>query len=58
MLVLPYIKNPEENPTFAFQCTKQWQDSLLISLHNFLASVFQVCLLTIVVFENKNQVLL
>ncbi|XP_066253292.1 WD repeat-containing protein 91 [Euwallacea similis] len=39
--VLPYIKNPEENPTFAFQCTKQWQDSLLVSLHNFLASVFQ-----------------
>ncbi|XP_066145739.1 WD repeat-containing protein 91 [Euwallacea fornicatus] len=38
---LPYIKNPEENPTFAFQCTKQWQDSLLVSLHNFLASVFQ-----------------
>ncbi|XP_050310768.1 WD repeat-containing protein 91 [Anthonomus grandis grandis] len=39
--VLPYIKNPEENPTFALHCTKQWQDSLMVSLHNFLASVFQ-----------------
>lgn len=45
---MPYIKNPEENATFAFQCTKQWQDSLLISLHNFLASVFQVCSLLMV----------
>ncbi|ERL89044.1 WD repeat-containing protein 91 [Dendroctonus ponderosae] len=39
--VLPYIKNPEENPTFAYHCSKQFQDSLLVSLHNFLASVFQ-----------------
>ncbi|CAG9759738.1 unnamed protein product [Ceutorhynchus assimilis] len=39
--VLPYIKNIEENPTFSFHCTKQWQDSLLVSLHNFLATIFQ-----------------
>lgn len=39
--VLPYIKNPEENPTFSLHFTKQWQDTLLVSLHNFLASVFQ-----------------
>nr|CAH7757087.1 unnamed protein product [Callosobruchus chinensis] len=39
--VLPYIKNPEENPTFSLHFTKQWQDTLLVSLHNFLASIFQ-----------------
>ncbi|XP_060529884.1 WD repeat-containing protein 91 [Cylas formicarius] len=39
--VLPYVKNPEENQTFALHFTKQWQDTLLVSLHNFLASVFQ-----------------
>lgn len=39
--VLPYIKNAEENPTFSLHFTKQWQDTLLISLHNFLASIFQ-----------------
>ncbi|KAF7269893.1 hypothetical protein GWI33_017098 [Rhynchophorus ferrugineus] len=39
--VLPYIKNPEENPTFSLHFTKQWQDMLLVSLHNFLASIFQ-----------------
>lgn len=43
ILVLPYIKNPEENCTFALHFTKQWQDTLLVSLHNFLASIFQVC---------------
>ncbi|KAJ8920303.1 hypothetical protein NQ315_011964 [Exocentrus adspersus] len=39
--VLPYIKNAEENPTFSLHFTKHWQDTLLVSLHNFLASIFQ-----------------
>ncbi|KAI4461900.1 hypothetical protein MML48_5g00008602 [Holotrichia oblita] len=39
--MLPYIKNPEENPVFSLYFTKHWQDTLLVSLHNFLASVFQ-----------------
>ncbi|XP_017778951.1 PREDICTED: WD repeat-containing protein 91 [Nicrophorus vespilloides] len=39
--MLPYIKNPEENPTFSLHFTKQWQDTLLVSLNNFLASIFQ-----------------
>ncbi|KAK4875337.1 hypothetical protein RN001_011759 [Aquatica leii] len=39
--MLPYIKNPEENPTFSLHFTRQWQDTLLVSLHNFLASIFQ-----------------
>ncbi|RZC34580.1 WD repeat-containing protein 91 [Asbolus verrucosus] len=39
--VFPYIKNHEENPAFALHFTKQWQDTLLVSLHNFFASIFQ-----------------
>ncbi|CAH0771053.1 unnamed protein product [Bemisia tabaci] len=40
--MLPYMKSPEENPLFATYFTKQWQDTLQIALHNFLASVYQV----------------
>ncbi|ESO82720.1 hypothetical protein LOTGIDRAFT_177643 [Lottia gigantea] len=32
----PFIKNPEENPTFMMYFNKQWQDTLMLSLHNFL----------------------
>lgn len=42
ILVLPYIKNPEEHPTFKVHFSRQWQDTLLVSLHNFLATIFQV----------------
>lgn len=38
---LPYIKNPEENPNFSVYFTKQWQDTLLVTLHNFLSLVYQ-----------------
>lgn len=40
-LVLPYIQKPEENPSFSLYFTKAWQDSVLVSLHNLLATVFQ-----------------
>lgn len=39
--MLPYMKNPEENPIFKLHFMKQWQDTLLVSLHNFLATIFQ-----------------
>ncbi|CAH1112573.1 unnamed protein product [Psylliodes chrysocephalus] len=39
--VLPYVKNPEDNPTFSLHFTKQWQDTLLLSVHNFLATIIQ-----------------
>lgn len=39
--VLQYVKNPEDNPNFSLYFTKHWQDTLLLSLHNFLASIFQ-----------------
>lgn len=41
LAVFPFCKNPEENPAFAVCFSKQWQDTLLISLHNFLATIFQ-----------------
>uniref|UniRef100_A0A8D8S4D6 WD repeat-containing protein 91 n=1 Tax=Cacopsylla melanoneura TaxID=428564 RepID=A0A8D8S4D6_9HEMI len=40
--LIPFIKNPEENPSFSLYFSRQWQDTLLISLHNFLACVYQV----------------
>ncbi|KAK3932037.1 WD repeat-containing protein 91 [Frankliniella fusca] len=40
--LIPFLKNPEESPTFAVHFTRQWQDTLLVSLHNFLATIFQV----------------
>ncbi|XP_071487234.1 WD repeat-containing protein 91-like [Diadema antillarum] len=34
--VLPYLKSPEQSPTFTLYFTKQWEETLKISLHNFL----------------------
>ncbi|XP_012527660.1 WD repeat-containing protein 91 [Monomorium pharaonis] len=38
---LIFIKNPEDNPAYAVHFSKQWQDTMLVSLHNFLATIFQ-----------------
>ncbi|CAF1091250.1 unnamed protein product [Rotaria magnacalcarata] len=37
---LPFIKNPEENPTFQLYFSKQWNDLFWISLQNFLSTAF------------------
>nr|XP_019528862.2 WD repeat-containing protein 91-like [Aedes albopictus] len=37
----PFCKSPEEHSAFAVCFTKQWQDTLLISLHNFLSTIYQ-----------------
>ncbi|KAI8044966.1 WD repeat-containing protein 91 [Drosophila gunungcola] len=37
----PFCRNAEESPTFALFFTKQWQDTLLLSLRNFLTTVYQ-----------------
>ncbi|XP_055698080.1 WD repeat-containing protein 91 [Phlebotomus papatasi] len=39
--LFPFCKNPEEHPVFGVCFTKQWQDTLMISFHNFLATIFQ-----------------
>ena len=41
ILVFPFCKNPEEHPVFSVCFTKQWQDTLMVSFHNFLATIFQ-----------------
>lgn len=38
---LPFLKDPQENPSFTIYFSRQWQDTLMLSLHNFLALVFQ-----------------
>lgn len=38
----PFVKNPEDNPTYSVYFSKQWHDTMLVSLHNFLATIFQV----------------
>jgi len=38
----PFIKNPEDNPAYSVHFSKQWHDTMLVSLHNFLATIFQV----------------
>ncbi|XP_040572431.1 WD repeat-containing protein 91 [Lepeophtheirus salmonis] len=40
---LPFIKNPEEVPTFAPFFSRTWQDTLILSLFNFL-SILYSCL--------------
>ncbi|CAD6992736.1 WD repeat-containing protein 91 [Ceratitis capitata] len=37
----PFCKNAEESPTFALYFSKQWQDTLQLSLRNFLTTIYQ-----------------
>eukprot|EP00058_Branchiostoma_floridae_P002617 XP_002588105.1 hypothetical protein BRAFLDRAFT_87624 [Branchiostoma floridae] len=34
--VLPFLSSPEQNPAFMMYFTKQWADTFIVSLHNFL----------------------
>ncbi|XP_035223574.1 WD repeat-containing protein 91-like isoform X1 [Stegodyphus dumicola] len=38
---LPFTKNADEHPTYAVYFSRQWQDTMLLSLHNFISVVFQ-----------------
>ncbi|XP_026888084.1 WD repeat-containing protein 91 isoform X1 [Electrophorus electricus] len=38
---LPFMSAPEQNPTFSPYFSRQWADTFLVSLHNFLAVLFQ-----------------
>lgn len=38
---LPFLKNPEENPTFSVYFSKNWIDTFIVSLQNFLNITFQ-----------------
>uniref|UniRef100_A0A8C3J8E9 WD repeat-containing protein 91 n=1 Tax=Calidris pygmaea TaxID=425635 RepID=A0A8C3J8E9_9CHAR len=39
--VLPFLPAPDSNPTFATYFTRQWADTFIVSLHNFLSVLFQ-----------------
>ncbi|KAM4634225.1 WD repeat-containing protein 91 isoform 1-T3 [Polymixia lowei] len=39
--VLPFISAPELNPSFSAYFSRQWADTFLVSLHNFLSVLFQ-----------------
>ncbi|RXM94433.1 WD repeat-containing protein 91 [Acipenser ruthenus] len=39
--VLPFIPSPELNSIFAPYFSRQWADTFLVSLHNFLSVLFQ-----------------
>ncbi|XP_061592725.1 WD repeat-containing protein 91 [Cololabis saira] len=38
---LAFLPNPEQHPTFAPYFSRQWADTFLVSLHNFLSVLFQ-----------------
>ncbi|XP_041728319.1 WD repeat-containing protein 91 isoform X3 [Coregonus clupeaformis] len=39
--ILPFIPAPEQNPVFSPYFSRQWSDTFLVSLHNFLSVLFQ-----------------
>ncbi|XP_054468325.1 WD repeat-containing protein 91 [Anoplopoma fimbria] len=39
--ILPFIPTPEQNPAFSAYFSRQWADTFLVSLHNFLSVLFQ-----------------
>ncbi|XP_069927433.1 WD repeat-containing protein 91 isoform X2 [Oryctolagus cuniculus] len=39
--VLPFLPSPDTNPTFATYFSRQWADTFIVSLHNFLSVLFE-----------------
>ncbi|XP_053096123.1 WD repeat-containing protein 91 isoform X2 [Pangasianodon hypophthalmus] len=39
--ILPFIPAPEQNPSFSPYFSRQWADTFLVSLHNFLSVLFR-----------------
>lgn len=39
--ILPFIPSPDQNPAFSPYFSRQWADTFLVSLHNFLSVLFQ-----------------
>ncbi|XP_008400576.1 WD repeat-containing protein 91 [Poecilia reticulata] len=39
--MLPFIPTPDQNPAFGPYFSRQWADTFLVSLHNFLSVLFQ-----------------
>ncbi|XP_042324195.1 WD repeat-containing protein 91 isoform X2 [Sceloporus undulatus] len=54
--VLPFIPNPDTNPTFASYFSRQWADTFIVSLHNFLSVLFQCMPVPVILnFETECQ---
>uniref|UniRef100_A0AAY4ETU7 WD repeat-containing protein 91 n=1 Tax=Denticeps clupeoides TaxID=299321 RepID=A0AAY4ETU7_9TELE len=45
--ILPFIPAPEQNHVFAPYFSRQWADTFIVSLHNFLSVLFQFILLNL-----------
>uniref|UniRef100_G3SM60 WD repeat-containing protein 91 n=1 Tax=Loxodonta africana TaxID=9785 RepID=G3SM60_LOXAF len=43
---LPFLPSPDTNPTFATYFSRQWADTFIVSLHNFLSVLLQSYSLT------------
>uniref|UniRef100_F7G5G2 WD repeat-containing protein 91 n=1 Tax=Ornithorhynchus anatinus TaxID=9258 RepID=F7G5G2_ORNAN len=39
--ILPFLPSPDTNPAFATYFSRQWADTFIVSLHNFLSVLFQ-----------------
>ncbi|XP_053109859.1 WD repeat-containing protein 91 isoform X2 [Hemicordylus capensis] len=54
--VLPFIPNADSNPTFALYFSRQWADTFIVSLHNFLSVLFQCMPVPVILnFETECQ---
>uniref|UniRef100_A0A452UJ69 WD repeat-containing protein 91 n=1 Tax=Ursus maritimus TaxID=29073 RepID=A0A452UJ69_URSMA len=54
--VLPFLPSPDTNPTFATYFSRQWADTFIVSLHNFLSVLFQ-CMHILSAVQEENEVL-
>uniref|UniRef100_A0A6J0VK79 WD repeat-containing protein 91 n=1 Tax=Pogona vitticeps TaxID=103695 RepID=A0A6J0VK79_9SAUR len=53
---LPFVLNPDTNPTFASYFSRQWADTFIVSLHNFLSVLFQCMPVPVILnFETECQ---
>ncbi|OXB75397.1 UNVERIFIED_CONTAM: hypothetical protein H355_010599 [Colinus virginianus] len=48
--VLPFLPAPDSNPTFATYFSRQWADTFIVSLHNFLSVLFQCMHILLLLF--------
>ena len=50
---LPFIENPHKDATFAVYFTPKWQESLKVSLYNFLSSVIHATPIPRFIFQER-----
>ncbi|KAI5091406.1 WD repeat-containing protein 91, partial [Silurus meridionalis] len=53
--ILPFISAPEQNPSFSPYFSRQWADTFLVSLHNFLSVLFRSPLPVLLSFDTEVQ---